>query len=191
MHHFGIDDEEFIRGTVPMTKRDIRILTLAKAQLGSDSIVYDIGAGTGSLSIEAALQAPEGHVYAIERSPEGVELIHANAKKFCVENITVLQAEAPDGLESLPECDAVLIGGSGGQLARLFDALDRKLRPGGRIILNCITVQTLMQCITYMRERSDYLYDAIQVQVNHLQQVGAYDMAKAYNPIYIVTCWKE
>ena len=191
MHHLGIDDEEFIRGTVPMTKRDVRILTLAKAGLRPDSVVYDIGAGTGSLSVEAALLVPEGRVYAVERNPEGVDLIRANAQKFHVENITILQAEAPDGMESLPECDAVLIGGSGGHLARLFDALDGKLRPGGRIILNCITVQTLMQCITYMREKEEYLYDAIQVQVNHLQQVGAYDMAKAYNPIYIVACRKK
>lgn len=191
MYHLGIDDGEFIRGTVPMTKQEIRILTLAKAHLEHDSVIYDVGAGTGSLSVEAALQSPDGHVYAVERNPEGVRLIRENARKFQAENITILQAEAPDGMEDLPECDAVLIGGSGGNLVRLFDALDGKLRRGGRIILNCITVQTLMQCIAYMREKEDYTYEAVQVQVSRLQQVGAYDMAKAYNPIYIVTCIKK
>ena len=191
MRHLGMDDEEFIRGTVPMTKQEIRILTLVKARLSPDSVIYDIGAGTGSLSIEAAFQAARGHVYAIERNPDGVRLILENARKFGVENLTVLQQEAPDGMETLPECDAVLIGGSGGHLARLLDALDGKLRRGGRVVLNCITVQTLMQCIDYMRAKEGYRYDAVQVQVSHLQQVGAYDMAKAYNPIYIVTCVKE
>ncbi|MBQ1336201.1 MAG: precorrin-6Y C5,15-methyltransferase (decarboxylating) subunit CbiT, partial [Selenomonadaceae bacterium] len=143
MYHLGIDDGEFIRGTVPMTKQEIRILTLAKAHLEHDSVIYDVGAGTGSLSIEAALQSPDGHVYAVERNPEGVRLIRENARKFQAENITILQAEAPDGMEDLPECDTVLIGGSGGNLVRLFDALDAKLRRGGRIILNCITVQTI------------------------------------------------
>ncbi|MBQ1510652.1 MAG: precorrin-6Y C5,15-methyltransferase (decarboxylating) subunit CbiT [Selenomonadaceae bacterium] len=191
MYHLGIDDGEFIRGTVPMTKQEIRILTLAKAHLEHDSVIYDVGAGTGSLSIEAALQSPDGHVYAVERNPEGVRLIRENARKFQAENITILQAEAPDGMEDLPECDTVLIGGSGGNLVRLFDALDGKLRQGGRIILNCITVQTLMQCIAYMREKEGYTYEAVQVQVSRLQQVGAYDMAKALNPIYIVTCVKK
>ncbi len=191
MHHLGMDDDAFIRGMVPMTKREIRILTLAKARIRRDSVVYDIGAGTGSLSIEAAFQAEEGHVYAIERNPEGVKLICENAKKFQVKNLTVLHEEAPAGLEGLPECDAVLIGGSGGHLAQLLDALDGKLRHGGRIVLNCITVQTLMQCIEYMRERQDYTYEAVQVQVSCLQQVGPYDMAKACNPVYIVDCTKE
>ncbi|MBR3458520.1 MAG: precorrin-6Y C5,15-methyltransferase (decarboxylating) subunit CbiT [Selenomonadaceae bacterium] len=191
MHHLGMDDEEFIRGKVPMTKREIRILSLAKARLEPGSVVYDIGAGTGSLSIEAALQVGDGHVYAIERSPEGIGLIRENAKKFQVENLTVLQAKAPEGMEALPPCDVALIGGSGGSLAQILDVLDGKLRPGGRIVINCIAVQTLMQAIDFMRKKEGYAYDAIQVQVNCLQQIGAYDMAKAYNPIYIVTCVRK
>lgn len=191
MYHLGMEDDAFIRGTVPMTKRDIRILTLAKARIRPDSVVYDIGAGTGSLSIEAAFQAGEGHVYAIERNPEGVRLIHENAGKFRVKNLTVIHEEAPRGLDGLPPCDAVLIGGSGGHLARLFEALEGKLKQGGRIVLNCITIQTLVQCIEYMRDHPGYTYEAIQVQVSCLRQVGPYDMAKAYNPVYIVDCEKK
>ena len=192
MPDIGIPDEDFLRGDVPMTKQEVRILTIAKARLHPKDIIYDIGAGTGSLSIEAARQALKGHVYALERKAEAVALIRANAEKFQTANLTVLEKEAPDGIAELPPCDCVLIGGSGSQLAAILKSVDRKLRSGGRIVLNCITVQTLMQCIEYMRSHADiYAYEAIQVQISRLQQVGPYDMAKALNPIYIVTCWKK
>ena len=189
-HFLGIADDEFIRGKVPMTKQEIRILTLAKARIGAGDVVYDIGAGTGSLSIEAALQAENGHVYAIERKSEGIALIQQNAEKFGVENLTVVQQEAPEGMEALPACNVVLIGGSGSHLEEILAAVDRKLVQGGRILLNCITVQTLASCIAYMRRNERYSYEAIQVQVNRLRQVGPYDMAEAINPIYIVVCEK-
>ncbi len=189
-HFLGISDDEFIRGRVPMTKQEIRILTLAKARIGAGDVVYDIGAGTGSLSIEAALQAENGHVYAIERKSEGIALIQQNAEKFGVENLTVVQQEAPEGMEALPACNVVLIGGSGSHLEEILAAVDRKLVQGGRILLNCITVQTLASCIAYMRRNERYSYEAIQVQVNRLRQVGPYDMAEAINPIYIVVCEK-
>ena len=192
MDFLGIADEEFIRQDVPMTKQEIRILSLVKAQIAPDAVVYDIGAGTGSISIEAARLAPQGQVYAIERSSEGIGLIRANAANFAVKNVTVIQAEAPEGLSDLPEADAILIGGSGGNLQEILTEVTPKLKASGRLVLNCITVQTLMQCIEFMREHSDtYIYEAIQVQVTRLQQVGTYDMAKANNPIYIVTCWKK
>ena len=192
MDYLGIADEEFIRQDVPMTKQEIRILSLVKARIKPDAVVYDIGAGTGSLSIEAARLAPQGQVYAIERSSAGVGLIRANAANFMVTNIQVIQAEAPEGMAELPLADAVLIGGTGNKLPEIMAAVTPQLKPEGRIVLNCITVQTLMQCIDYMRAHSDeYIYEAIQVQVTRLQQVGTYDMAKANNPIYIVTCWKK
>ncbi len=192
MDFLGIADEEFIRQDVPMTKQEIRILSLVKAQIAPDAVVYDIGAGTGSLSIEAARLAPRGEVYAIERSSEGINLIRANAANFAVTNMQVIQAEAPDGLAGLPEADAILIGGSGSRLPEILETVTPKLKQTGRLVLNCITVQTLMQCIEFMRKHSDtYIYEAIQVQVTRLQQVGTYDMAKANNPIYIVTCWKK
>ena len=192
MDFLGIADEEFIRQDVPMTKQEIRILSLVKAQIAPDAVIYDIGAGTGSLSIEAARLAPKGEVYAIERSSEGINLIRANAANFAVTNMQVIQAEAPDGLADLPEADAILIGGSGSRLPEILETVTPKLKQTGRLVLNCITVQTLMQCIEFMRKHSDiYIYEAIQVQVTRLQQVGTYDMAKANNPIYIVTCWKK
>ena len=191
MNFIGIDDADFLRGNVPMTKQEIRILTLAKARIGESDIVFDIGAGTGSLSIEAARQAAGGHVYAIERQPEAISLIKANAEKFGVGNITVVNAEAPDGLAEWPQCDVALIGGSGGQLGPILDAVDEKLKAGGRIVVNCIAVQTLMRCLDYMKKNPAYTYEAIQVQVSRLRQIGPYDMAEAINPIYVVTCRKK
>ena len=187
----GIEDDEFIRGRVPMTKQEIRIMTLAKAHIAPEAVVLDIGAGTGSLSIEAARQASRGHVYALEKNPEGVQLIKQNQAKFGVSNLTVLQAEAPDGIGGLPVCDAVFIGGSGRRLPDILEAADEKLREGGRIVLNCITIQTLSVCLSYMRQKENYSYEAMQMQVNRLEKLGGYDMAKAINPIYIVTCTKK
>lgn len=186
----GIPDKEFIRGKVPMTKQEIRILTIAKAGIRPGDVVLDVGAGTGSLSCEVAIQAAGGMVYAIERKPEGAELICANAEKFGLENIRVIQAEAPEGMEELPELDVVIIGGSGSHLEPILDKISQLLKTGGRLVLNCITVQTLMQCLTYMRQSDLYEYETVQVQVNHWEQVGGYDMAKAANPVFIVACKK-
>lgn len=188
----GLPDAAFIRGKVPMTKQEIRILTLVKAQIGPRDIVYDIGAGTGSLSIEAARLAPEGHVYAVERKEEAIRLIEANGERFGLENLSVIEAEAPAGLENLPLADAVLIGGSGGHLASILDCVAEKLREGGRLVLNCITVQTLAAALDYLHaHEAVYRYEAIQVQVSRLRRVGPYDMADAQNPVYIITCTKE
>lgn len=188
----GLPDAAFVRGKVPMTKQEIRILTLVKAQIGPRDIVYDIGAGTGSLSIEAARLAPEGHVYAVERKEEAIRLIEANGERFGLENLSVIEAEAPASLENLPLADAVLIGGSGGHLASILDCVAEKLREGGRLVLNCITVQTLAAALDYLHaHEAVYRYEAIQVQVSRLRRVGPYDMADAQNPVYIITCTKE
>ena len=187
----GIPDTEFIRGKVPMTKQEIRILTIAKAGIKQGDIVLDVGAGTGSLSCEAAMQAGnDGMVYAIERNPEGIGLIEANAEKFGLDNVHIIHAEAPAGMDGLPRLDAVLIGGSGKRLEPILDRAGELLKAGGRIVLNCITVQTLMQCLNYMRASELYKYETVQVQVNRWEQVGSYDMAKAANPIFIVACEK-
>lgn len=192
MAQLGIADDEFIRGKVPMTKQEIRILTLAKAHIEPDSIVYDIGAGTGSLTIEAARLAPQGKVFAIERKDEAMALLRQNIEHFGVHNVTLLQEEAPKGLENLPAADVVLIGGSGGQLIAILEALTPKVKKGGRIVVNAIALQTVMRVVSYMRQFPErYAYDAMQVQINHFEQVGGYDMAKAGNPICIVTCTKK
>lgn len=188
----GIHDDSFIRGKIPMTKQEIRILTIAKLCLPEDGVIADIGAGTGSISIEAALQMPKGHVFSIERKQEGIDLIKANSAKFEVNNITVIEAEAPDGMAELPELDAAVIGGSGSKLSPILDMLDRKLKHGARLVLNCVTLQTISQASDWLRKaKKEYIYEIIQVQVNRWDQIGPYDMAKALNPIFILTAVKK
>ena len=188
----GIEDEAFIRGKVPMTKQEIRVLTMVKARISPMDVVWDVGAGTGSMSVEAARLAPQGHVYAVERNVEGVSLIKKNGEKFGVRNLTVVEGEAPDALKDLPDCDAAIIGGSGSRLDDILDEISSRLKPGGRVVMNCITIQTLAAALEYLRtHEKDFSYEAIQVQINRLQAVGAYDMAKAINPIYIVTAEKK
>ena len=188
----GIEDEAFIRGKVPMTKQEIRVLTMIKARISPTDIVWDVGAGTGSMSVEAALLANQGHVYAIERNAEGVSLIEKNREKFGVDNLTAVEGEAPDALKGLPDCNAAIIGGSGSRLSDILAEISARLKTGGRVVINCITIQTLAAALDYMRGHDgDFSYEAIQVQINRLQAVGAYDMAKAINPIYIVTGEKK
>lgn len=188
----GIPDDSFIRGKIPMTKQEIRILTIAKLCLPEDGVIADIGAGTGSISIEAALQMPKGHVFSIERKQEGIDLIKANSAKFEVNNITVIEAEAPDGMAELPELDAAVIGGSGSKLSPILDMLDRKLKHGARLVLNCVTLQTISQASDWLRKaKEEFIYEIIQVQVNRWDQIGPYDMAKALNPIFILTAVKK
>lgn len=190
--NLGIKDEEFVRGKVPMTKEEIRILTIAKAQIAHNAVICDVGAGTGSLSIEAARLAPAGHVYAIEKNPEGIGLIAENAKRFGVENITVIDGAAPDALAGLPELDVALIGGSGRKLSDILDIIGERLRLNGRIVANAITMQTVAACLDYFHTHADrYTYEAIQVQISRLERVGPYDMAKALNPIYIITAQRK
>lgn len=178
-----IDDEEFIRGNVPMTKREVRALTLAEARLDCDSIVVDMGAGTGSITVEAALIAKCGKVFAVERKAEAVELIRRNVEKFSVANVEIICAEAPDGLKDLPEVDAAIIGGSGGKLAQILDVL--KIKNGGRVVVNAITLQTVAAALDYFKGRG-WQCKAYQVQVNRLERVGSYDMIKALNPVWII-----
>jgi len=128
----------------------------------------------------------------VERNPEGVSLIEQNKEKFGVDNLTVVEGEAPEALNGLPDCDAAIIGGSGSHLSAILDEISARMRTGGRIVINCITIQTLAAALDYLRAHEmDFSYEAIQVQINRLQAVGAYDMAKAINPIYIVTGEKK
>lgn len=185
----GIDDNEFIRGEIPMTKQEIRILTLLKARIKFNSVVVDIGAGTGSITIEAAKLAPNGKIFAIERKKEAVELIQRNSEKFSVGNVEIICAEAPEGLDTLPELDAAIIGGSGGQLDKILDVLSEKLKIGGRVVINAITIQTVSACLEYFRAHS-WNYEACQVQITRYQKIGSYDMAKALNPVWIIAAEK-
>ena len=186
----GINDDQFLRGDIPMTKQEVRILVLNKAKIYPKDIVIDIGAGTGSLSIEAAIQAHQGKVYAIERHPEGAELIRANAIKFGVDNVEVISGIAPSALENIPNADVIFIGGSGGHLQEILTQSDRLLRPNGRLIITAITIETLYEALHHMQAKPEFIVEAFGVQITRIKHIKTNNMLQGLNPIYIVTATK-
>ncbi|WP_378956298.1 precorrin-6Y C5,15-methyltransferase (decarboxylating) subunit CbiT [Pelosinus sp. sgz500959] len=190
-YFLGINDDEFIRGEIPMTKQEIRILVLAKAKIRPTDVIIDIGAGTGSLSIEAALQAPKGRVYAIERHAEGIELIRANGTKFGAENVEAILGSAPEALEGLPMSDVIFIGGSGGHLTEILNQSDQLLRSQGRLVITAITIETLYEALHIMQEKPEFTVEAFSAQISRIKQIKTSNMLQALNPIYIITCTKK
>lgn len=181
----GIPDERFNRGEVPMTKEEVRTVTLSKARLKADSIIYDIGAGTGSIAIEAATLSKEGKVYAIEKNIVGVDLIKQNARAFGVANIEVIKGLAPEALKDLPAPDRVIIGGSGGNLEGIIALIDRILKPGGRIVINAIVLETLCTALNCFKEM-DYEIEITQVSVVKAGKISELHMMQAQNPVYVI-----
>lgn len=183
----GIPDDMFIRGKVPMTKEEIRSITIGKLRLNEEDIVVDIGAGTGALSIESALMARQGKVYAIEKNPEGVYLIKENIKKFNIDNIEVIKGIAPKDLDKVPEINRAIVGGTGGRIEEVFDWLDTKLMHKGRIVLNAITIETTYRAIENLKRRKYEDIDVTQASISKGKSIGSLTMMQGQNPIYIIS----
>lgn len=180
----GIEDERFIRGKVPMTKREIRVQILSALALPQDAVVWDIGAGTGSVAIECARQSPYGAVYAIERNKEAVNLIRENAAAFHVNNLQVIEGIAPEALAELPMPTHVFIGGSGGQMDGIFAAIERVEVPV-RIVATAVTLEGERAMIAHMADYADFALT--EHAVSRMEKVGAYHMMKAQNPVRIAS----
>ncbi|EGO61960.1 precorrin-6Y C5,15-methyltransferase (decarboxylating) subunit CbiT [Acetonema longum] len=187
----GIADDEFIRGSVPMTKQEIRIMVLAKARIGEADTVIDIGAGTGSISIEAAFQAQKGIVYAVEKNPEGVGLIQTNCRHFGLDNVRVIHGEAPEALEDLPKANAIIVGGAGGHLPTVLERCDALLYEQGRLIITAVTLETILETVTIMEKKENYTVEASGMQVTRLRRAGTKHMFDALNPVFVISCIKE
>ena len=185
----GVPDALFIRDNVPMTKEEVRVITLAKARLAPGQVVWDIGAGTGSLSIEAALQVPEGSVYAVERNASGILLINSNSVAFGVDNITVVEGEAPEALKGLPDPDRVIIGGSGGRLQEIIIEAFQRMRPGGRIVINAATLETAALSVKLLDELFSGA-DVVQVSVSKAVKTGSSNLFKGFNPVTVISAEK-
>jgi precorrin-6Y C5,15-methyltransferase (decarboxylating) len=171
-----------------ITKREVRILSLARLELRPDSVVWDIGAGSGSVSIEAARLAPRGRVFAVEKNAEDVEIVRANVARFGVPHVTVLHARAPEGLDTFPDPDAVFVGGSGGGLRDILAIAAKRLRKGGRIVVNAITLDTLHEAVSGCRALG-LAHDATLVSIARSKPLLGMLSFEALNPVYVVTAW--
>lgn len=183
----GIEDEAFIRAKVPMTKSEVRSISLSRLRLYRDSVLYDIGAGTGSVSIEAALQAPEGMVYAIEKKEEACALIEENKRHFHAANIEVVSGYAPEALEDLPVPTHAFIGGSSGNMKEILLLLLKK-NPRIRIVINCIALESISETLDCVKTLPVTDVDITHVSCARSRQLGNYHMMTGMNPIYIISC---
>ena len=179
-----IPDEDFIRGEAPMTKSEVRSLSVAKLRLSKNSVVWDVGAGTGSVTVEMALQAPEGQVYAIEKKAAAAGLIGENCRKFGTPNVQVIEGTAPEALADLPAPDQVFIGGSSGNLKEILELILRR-NPKARVAVNAITVETISEANECFRELPFTDLDITQIQAAKAKKVGPYQMMMGQNPVYI------
>ena len=184
----GIPDQEFLRGEVPMTKAEIRVQVLAKAQISLYDKVVDIGAGTGSISIEAAGLAAEGVVYSIEHKPEAQELILANQQKFGVSNLRLIPGVAPDVFGELPLVDVCIIGGSSGRLSEILKLVP--LVDGGRIVITAVTIETVAQGLKLLTELNYQDIDTVSIQAVRWKAVKNLHMAQAMNQVFILSARK-
>ena len=179
-----IRDAEFIREKVPMTKEEIRHVSICKLHLKSDSVLYDVGSGTGSIAVEAASLSDDMEVYAIEQKENAVQLITQNKKKHGLENIHVIKAKAPDGMENLPVPTHAFIGGSSGNLKEIIEALKAK-NPHIRIVINAISMETICEIKEILAAYDVENEDIVQLQVSRSKQIGHYHLMQAENPVWI------
>lgn len=183
----GIPDEAFIRGKVPMTKEEVRGISLSKLQLTRNSIVYDVGAGTGSVSVEMAMQAVEGRVYAIEKKPEAVELLYKNKEKFAADNLEIVEGLAPEACVDLPVPTHAFIGGSSGNMKDILKLLLSK-NPGIRVVINCIALESVGEAMNCLNVLPFEQVDIAQVQVAKGKKAGSYHLMMGQNPVYVISC---
>lgn len=182
----GIPDELFIRGDVPMTKQEVRAVALAKLRLTATDTVWDVGAGTGSVSIEAALVARAGSVWSVERNATGVRLIRENADAFGCGNVRAVPGVAPEALAKLPVPDAVFVGGSAGELPSIVEAALEK-NSQVRLCVPCVTVETLTEACTLLSGSRFKGFEACQVSAARAEAVGSHHLMKAQNPVFLVS----
>ncbi len=186
----GIADEEFATAKKLITKQEVRAVTLAKLQLQDDLVMWDIGAGSGSVSIEAENLMPNGKVFALEKNPQYLTFIRENLKKFVSRNIMLVEAFAPEGMDDLPDPDRVFIGGSSGMLEEIIEAVDRRLKPEGRIVLNAVTLDTLTKSVEFLEDHG-YTVEVTCVNIAKTRGLTEYKMFEAHNPVYIIAAWKD
>lgn len=185
-----IRDEDFIRGDVPMTKSEVRTVSIAKLGITRDAVIYDIGAGTGSVSIELARKSPYALVYAIEKNEKALKLIEENKRKFGTDNLEIISGEAPEVLADLPAPTHVFIGGSSGNLRTILSTIFEK-NSEVKVVMNTVSLNSLTEVMN-LTENSDFvLSDIVQMNIAKAKQLGKYQMMMGQNPIYVITIEKR
>lgn len=181
----GLPDEAFIRGEVPMTKQEVRAAALAKLAVRPADTLWDVGAGTGSVSVELALAAPQGHVYAVECEPDACALIRRNREKFAAWNLSLIEGRAPAALEALPAPDAVFIGGTKGSMAAVVDTVLAK-NANARICIAAIALESLSAAIAALTAHG-LSAEVTQLAVSRTRPAGRLHLLTANNPIFLIT----
>ncbi|CNI61020.1 decarboxylating cobalt-precorrin-6B (C(15))-methyltransferase [Yersinia mollaretii] len=188
-------DELFIREqnvhgrTVPMTKEAVRALALERLELPGAAHLIDVGAGTGSVALEAALRFPNLRVTAIERNPAALALIHENRQRLGCQQVEIIAGVAPLPLPD--KADAIFIGGSGGHLTALIDWALMMLNPDGRLVLTFILLNNLNEALNHLQTCAVSQLDCVQLQLANLTPLGSGHYFKPNNPTYLISCHKE
>ena len=183
----GIPDEAFLRDKVPMTKEEVREICMCKLRLTEDAVVYDIGGGTGSVSIEAARLAVRGTVYSIEKNPSAVALIRENKKKFAADNLEIIEGLAPGALRELPAPTHAFLGGTSGNLAEIMELLYEK-NPSLRVVITAITLETVAEAVRYFKGNPRFEEpDIAQISAAKGRTAGSYHLMMGQNPVYIIS----
>ncbi|MGI6220584.1 MAG: precorrin-6y C5,15-methyltransferase (decarboxylating) subunit CbiE [Coriobacteriales bacterium] len=185
----GIPDDLFLRGDVPMTKRDVRAAIAARVRPRDNERIVDIGAGTGSVSIELACLNPRAYVVAVEENHGACELIRANRERFGAYNVEVVEGRAPEALGPMPVADTVFIGGSTGELESILDAYASN-SGCRRIIMTAVTLETLARATTALERLRGQgcveSYDVTEVSVARTRELGSHHLLRAENPVFII-----
>ena len=188
----GIPDEEFERADkVPITKEEVRVVQISKARLKPGQIVYDIGCGSGSISIEAALQIEtSGKVLAVDYDENAIELTKKNMKKFDVLNISVIHGNAKEKILELEDANTIFIGGTGGDTKEIVELSENKLKSGGRIVIGIILIETLYSVLQVLEKLQFESVDITQVTISKSRKTSTGTMMLARNPVTIISATK-
>ena len=181
-------NNEFIRGKVPITKEEVRAISLNKLNLKNAKTFIDVGAGTGSVSIEAALTYDNLKVIAIERNDVAIDLINQNVNKFNLSNIEVIKDYAPIDLDV--KADGIFLGGTGNNLEEIIKWSKELLIPGGRLVANFILIDNFYDTLDLLKKYNFVNLDVSQLSINKLEKLGSRDYFKPHNPIFIISCEK-
>jgi precorrin-6Y C5,15-methyltransferase (decarboxylating) len=184
--HLGAPDTWYDHRGGLITKSEIRAITLSKLRLEPHHTLWDLGAGSGSISIEAALFLKKGKIFAVEQNPIRIEHIKNNKKQFNVGNLKVVQAALPEGLSRLPRPDRIFIGGGGKDLKTIITAGAKHLKPAGRMVINTVLIPNLQVAKTTL-SRLKFETEVIQVQINRSRQMPWDERFEAQNPVWIVS----